>query len=220
MKAVHHSVFRLKGFLIMNRLNEMSNHVLKELKDIEFIKSKGRPPFSSNIIRFALMQRYTSRQLYQLLLDEMPLPSISLLKKLAQGGISPIKALMLLLQKGQVSRDVVLLMDEMYLQKSCEYSRGEFVGKNEDGDFYNGIMVFMIVSLKKSIPFVIMSCPKTKINGKWIFSQIIESIETLNKSGFTVRAVISDNHSVNVSTFSLLKKSYASNPTSDFINYP
>ena len=98
------SISMLENFptYVMNRVNEMSNHVLKELKDIEFIKSKGCPPFSSNIIRFALMQRYTSRQSYQLLLDEMPLPSISLLKKLAQGGISPIKALMLLLQKGQV----------------------------------------------------------------------------------------------------------------------
>ena len=48
----------------------------------------------------------------------------------------------------------------------CEENREDF----EDREFYNGIMVFMIVSLKKSIPFVIKSCPKTKINSKWIFS--------------------------------------------------
>ena len=81
-------------------------------------------------------------------------------------------------------------------------------------------MVFMIVSLKKSIPFVIKSCPKTKIDGKWIFSHVSESIETLNKSGFCVRAVISDNHSVNVSTFTMFKKMYAADSSDMFIISP
>ena len=52
-------------------------------------------------------------------------------------------------------------------------SRGVFVGIDESGEFYNSIIVFMVVSLKKSIPFVIKSCPKTKT---WLSSQITESI--------------------------------------------
>ena len=55
-----------------------------------------------------------------------------------------------------------------------------FVGRDENGEFYNGIMVFMVISLKESIPFVIKSCPKTKIDGLWLFTQITESIETLH----------------------------------------
>ena len=212
-KGIHASyrISMLENFppYIMNRVFEMSKEVLQELKDIQYVKSKGRPPYSSKLIRFALMQRYTSRQSYKLLLEEMP-----------QGGIAPMKALMLLLENGHVDCDVVLIIDEMYLQKSCEYSRGEFVGKNEDGVFYNGIMVFMIVSLKKSIPFVIKSCPKTKIDGKWIFSHVSESIETLNKSGFCVKAVISDNHSVNVSTFTIFKKMYAADSSDMLIISP
>ena len=102
-----------------------------------------------------------------------------------------MKALMLLLENGHVDRDVVLIIDEMYLLKSCEYSRGEFVGKNEDGVFYNGIMVFSP-----------------------------ESIETLNKSWFCVRAVISDNHSVNVRTFTMFKKMYAADSSDMFIISP
>ena len=117
------SISMLENFppYIMNRVFEMSKEVLQELKDIQYVKSKGRPPYSSKLIRFALMQRYTSRQSYKLLLEEMPLPSFSLLKKLSQGGIAPMKALMLLLENGHVDRDVVLIIDEMYLQKSCEY---------------------------------------------------------------------------------------------------
>ena len=108
------------------------------------------------------MQRYTSRQSYSLLIEDLPLPSFSLLKMLSQGGISPMKALKLLLEKGSIDVDVILTIDEMYLQRSCEYSEGMFVGRDENGKFYNGIMVFMVVSLKKSIPFVIKSCPKRK----------------------------------------------------------
>ena len=62
---------------------------------IQYVKSKGRPPYSSKLIRFALMQRYTSRQSYKLLLEEMPLPSFSLLKiRVSQGlGLASRKAM-------------------------------------------------------------------------------------------------------------------------------
>ena len=94
------------------------------------------------------MQRYTSRQSYELLLHEFPLPSFSYLKNLTKGGIEPIKGLKLLLQEGKVSSDSALLIDEMYLQKSVQHH----IGKDEKGDFYNGILVFMVVGLKQSVP--------------------------------------------------------------------
>ena len=136
----------------------MPQDILQEMKKIQYMKPKGRPPYTSTLIRFALMQRYTSRQSYSLLIKDLPLPSFSLLKKLSQGGIAPMKALKLLLEKGNIDVDVILIIDEMYLQRSYEYSGGMFVGRDENGEFYNGIMVFMVVSLKKSIPFVIKSC--------------------------------------------------------------
>ena len=189
----------------------MPQDILQEMKKIQYMKPKGRPPYTSTLIRFALMQRYTSRQSYSLLIEDLPLPSFSLLKKLSQGGIAPMKALKLLLEKSKIDVDVILIIDEMYLQRSCEYSGGMFVGRDENGEFYNGIMVFMVVSLKKSIPFVIKSCPKTKIDGLWLFTQITESIETLSNSGFVARGVVSDNHSIIVNEFSILKNKYASN---------
>ena len=78
----------------------------------------------------------------------------------------------------------------------------------------------MVLSLKKSIPFVIKSCPKTKIDRLWLFTQITDSIETLSNSGFVARGVVSDNHSINVNVFSTLKNKYASNPSDLFISYP
>ena len=93
-------------------------HILVEIKRNIYFKTQGRLPYSPELLRFALMQRYTSSQAYTMLVEEFPLPSLSLLKKLALGGIDPVKAL-------------------------------------------HGILVFMIVGLQKSIPYVIKANPES-----------------------------------------------------------
>jgi len=90
-----------------------------------------------------------------LLKEEFPLPSISLLKKITKGGIDPVKAAKLLLDKDLISKDIVLMIDEMYLQKSVEYSSGEMIGCDEDDSMFKGIVGFMIVGLKQYIPYII-----------------------------------------------------------------
>jgi len=36
------------------------------------------------------------------------------------------------------------MVDEMYLQKATQYHSGEYVGADEDGNLYKGIVAFMI----------------------------------------------------------------------------
>ena len=64
------------------------------------------------------------------------------------------KALKILHEQGKISKDCVLMVDEMYLQKATHYHSGEYVGADEDGNLYKGIVAFMIVRLKESIPYV------------------------------------------------------------------
>ena len=64
-----------------------------------------------------LLLRYTSTQAYKPLLEQFPLPSLSLLKKLNKNGMEPVKAVKVLLDQGEIGEDVVLLFDEIYLQK-------------------------------------------------------------------------------------------------------
>ena len=45
----------------------------------------------------------------------------------------------------------------MYLQKSAQYQSGEYVGVDEERNLYIGIVAFMVVGLKKSIPFVVQA---------------------------------------------------------------
>ena len=48
-----------------------------------------------------------------------------------------------------------MIFDEMYLQKRQEYFGGEMIGGDDEGELYKGIICFMIVGLKESIPYVI-----------------------------------------------------------------
>ena len=85
------------------------------------------------------------------MLEKFPLPSVSLLNEIQQGGVDTIKALKLLREKWQISTDCILMVDEMYLQKATQYQGSEYVGADEEGNLFKGIIVFMIVGLKKSI---------------------------------------------------------------------
>ena len=55
---------------------------------------------------------------------------LSLLKKLDKDGMEPIKAVTVLLDKGKIGEDVVLLLDEIYLPKDVQYQDGKFAGVN------------------------------------------------------------------------------------------
>ena len=86
-----------------------------------------------------LILRYKSSQSY--ILKTFPLPSISLLNTLQTGGVDSIKALNLLHKNGKISCDIVLMVDEMYLQNWTQFHGGEYIGANEEGNLYKDEVV-------------------------------------------------------------------------------
>ena len=74
--------------------------------------------------------------------------------------------------------------------------------------------------MRKNIPVVIKAKPETKISGKWLKTEMEESIGSLNEMGFKVRGVLTDNHSSNVSAFSYLISSYGFDSNIHGIKYP
>ena len=138
--------------------------LIEELENRRNYKPKAHPPFSSEMIRYALLLRYTSLQSYKLLLEKFPLPSISLLNKLQQAGVDAFKAVKILREEGEISDDQ--MADEMYLQKCTQFHGGEYVGADVEGNLYKGVVALMIRGLKKSISFVIKALPETKITGE------------------------------------------------------
>jgi len=198
-------------FTYISSFSETCKHsFIDELNERRNKKPKGRGPYSAELIRYALLLRYTSLAAYKLLLEQFPLPSISLLNKIQAGGVSAIKGAKHLMSEGKISKDVVLIFDEMYLEKQDQYTSEGFVGSDENGDFYKGVVVFMICGLKENVPYVIKSCPEISINGTWLAKEICESITALKASGFNVRGAVCDNHSTNVKAFSILVSQFKS----------
>ena len=55
---------------------------------------------------------------YRMLTEKLPLPSFALLGKLHTGGIDAFKAAKILQERGALSEEIILMADEMYLQKA------------------------------------------------------------------------------------------------------
>ena len=86
-------------------------------------------------------------------MKEFPFPSLPLLKKSTEGQLDAVKYPKSLKSQGVISEDIVLMFDEMYLQKCEECCGRDIIGANEDSlkTFKNcGFMVRTIVSDNQS----------------------------------------------------------------------
>ena len=149
--------------------------------------------YSASIVRYSLLLRYASIQTYNVLPQDFPLPSLSLLQKISSGHINAVKCANALRIEGNISENVRQVFDEMYSQKSQEYFGGEMIGCDDEGEVYKSIVCFMIVGLKQSIPYVIKSSPETPIDANWLKTELLDSLEILSNYGFRVRAIVTNN---------------------------
>ena len=79
-----------------------------------------RQNFCNLVLRYSLPA-------YQLLVKYFPLLSVSILKRLSQGGVEPLKAVKLLLNECEIDKDIVLLTDEMYRQKEVRFQPNKLI---------------------------------------------------------------------------------------------
>ena len=118
------------------------------------------------MICYGLHLCHTSFQACKQLHEIFPLPSISLLNKIQQGGVNSIKTLKIFLESGQILNDCMLMVDEICLEKATQYHSGEYDGADDGGNLYKGIVVFMIVGLKESISYIIQAITEVKFSGE------------------------------------------------------
>ena len=77
----------------------------------------------------------------------------------------------------------------------------------------------MIVGLKNYIPYVIKSSTETKINADWLKQKLLDFLGIFSKPDFSVRAIVCDNHSLNLSSFKNLLQHFGQDPDEFFIQY-
>ena len=129
--------------------------VIKELIQLCYFSPRGRPKYSSQVMRFSLLLRYTSNSAYSFLKKYIPLPSNSLLRKLKSPSIDNCQTLKVLRDQNLIGNDIAILLDEMHLQAQVQFDGHTLIGCNADLEMYTSILCFMVVSLRKSLPFVI-----------------------------------------------------------------
>ena len=179
--------------------------LIQELQKRQHYKPKGRPPYSFKMIRFSLLICYMSTQAYKILFQKLSFRSLSLLAKLKSGSMDVINAAKMLKDKGAISKDIILMVDEMHLQKCIQYSGGQYIGADSNENFYKGIIVFMIQGVKESVPIVVKASPEVTLTGQWLADEVSDCITSLGQVGFKVRGIVADNHSTNVSAFNILQ---------------
>ena len=74
----------------------------------------------------------------------------------------------------------------MIFQKSSDYHGGQMTGQDENGNYYSGILTFMIVGLTKSIPYVVKAVPVVNLSGSLVKEEIEESLRSLKEIGFNI----------------------------------
>ena len=75
---------------------------------------------------------------------------------------------------------VVLLFDEVYLQKCEECFGRESVGTDETGNVCKGMTPLMIIiDLTKNFPYVIHAVPENKIEAGWLMGELFKWIKCL-----------------------------------------
>ena len=97
-----------------------------------------------------------------------------------------VKAAKLLLQSGSISQYVIVMFDEMYLQKSQEYVGGELRGANENVMLCKSVLCFMIVGLQNNIPFIVRTVPVNKLESDSLKEEILNTIELLHSCSYKV----------------------------------
>ena len=157
-------------------------------------------------MRFSLLLRYTSNSAYSFLKKYIPLPNNSLLRKLKSPSIDNCQALQVLRVQNFIGNDIAILLDEMHLQAQVQFHT--LIGCNANLEMYTSILSFMVVSLRKSLPFVISAVLLVKNSGDIVYDNLNTRLLFLTQSRFRVRAIISDNHITNVKAYNLLLNNY------------
>ena len=194
--------------------------VIKELIQLCYFSPRGRPKYSSQVLRFSLMLRYTSNSAYSFLKKYIPLPSNSQLRKLKSPSIDNCKALQFLSDSNFIGNDITILLDEMHLQSQVQFDGRPLIGCNADLEMYTSVLCFMVVSLKKSIPFVISAVPLVRNSGDIVYEHLDKCLLILTQSRFRIRAIVSDNHPTNVKAYTRLLTNYKVQDKNYKINNP
>lgn len=197
----------LKGCL--KNLDHDSDEHRKLSFGIEQLKllstSKYSRSYSPELTIMCYMVYAANSAAYSVLVNEnvMCLPSTCTLKKVTRrvnssSGLDNSSYLKLRMSKlGEFERTVILMIDEIYIAKRVEYSRGDVQGLTADGTVASTLLCFMIKSVAGKYKDLVAMYPMAKLTAAKQFDCYKEVMTLLKNISFNVVAVSVDNATTN-----------------------
>lgn len=107
----------------------------------------------------------------------------------------------------QEDKTIVLMMDEIHLKPYMDFKSGNIVGQAFNSEeCATSAHVFMISSIRSSYKDVVHILPVKKIDSLTLFNFVKVIIIGLEKIGFEVLAIVSDNNAINKKTMSFFSQ--------------
>lgn len=178
--------------------------LLEQLK-LSFCSKYSRR-YSPELLIFAYLNYSASSSAYSYLRNQnlIILPSVKTLKKITKkvndetSGLSTKDYLRLRLSKlNEYDKNVILVIDEIYVANKAELSGGKIHGVTVDGSLAGTALCFMIKSLSSKYRDVVGIYPVKSITAEAMYQLYEEVMDIIHCVGFYVRAILVDNSHVN-----------------------
>lgn len=145
----------------------------------------------------------TSASAYRTLMDQnvLCLPSTMTLHKITRRFDSSDSSNAYLKlrcsQLDQIHRNVVLLIDEIYIAKRVEYAHGDIIGLTNDNQVASTLLCFMIRSCAGSYKDIVGIYPMLNITAEKQHSCYLDVLQLVHSLSFNVVAISVDNATIN-----------------------
>lgn len=170
------------------------------------VNPKGRR-FSANLLIWSIQVLLKSRSVYRDLKNFFVLPSERTFRKLTYGvGQSVNNKVLnekyLFNQSGKLNdheKIISLKFDEIQIKKRLDFRGDNLFGvaENESNAAAQHVQAFMIRSLKSNYKEIVRLVPVYKQNSDFLMENLLDVIDTLERTGFHIVLLTSDNSSIN-----------------------
>ena len=168
-------------------------------------KKKFSKTHSPELSIFAFLLYSTSATAYRILLDQdlLSLPSICTLNKItrkvdSRSSLNDNSYLKLRCsQLDQIHRNVIMLIDEIYITKRVELSHGDLIGLASNNEPASTLLCFMIRSCAGSYKDIVGIYPMSNITADIQHSCFQDVVRLVYSRSFNVIAESVDNASLN-----------------------
>ena len=166
----------------------------------------GMTLYGPEVIVRAFEYFATSRTLYKRLRKDLKLPSETTLTRITSKVASVpensfLNKIFKTLEGNQ--KLCILLHDEIYIKKMLLLHGGTIFGRaiNDPSSLAKTILGIMIVCLYGGPKFLSKMIPLSKLDAKFLMTQVNPTVEAIDNAGGKVKAIISDSNRVNQSFF-------------------